>query len=218
MAKTAPVPIFKCSCGAANEIPGHRIGDTVECSGCRKGQVVLRSRVTGDVPPADGAPGHVSDRLQEVQESLDRIRLRRAGHGARGVALYPLWAVFVVSVFGFYLPAVLAGQNLRALGFPERGRRLQAMGIVLYVTIAGALLVAFGRWHDEPAFQQAWKFSLLVPLVGSLPFVLAGRSEAAAAFDAGAVPASPLVPAILGTLLGVAQLFAVQFVAIYSQR
>jgi hypothetical protein len=212
MAKAVAVPTLKCSCGATVEIPGRRIGDTVACSSCRKEQVVLRSKVQGDVPPADGAPGQVSDRLPEVQESLERIRLRRAGHAARGVALYPLWSIFALSVFGFYLPAFLAGQNAIALGYKERGRRMQVVGVALYAIVIGALLIAFGRWHDDLVSHWAWKFVTLVPLVGSLPFVLAGRTETQAAFEAGAKPASPVMPGILGLLLAIAQLFAVRFV------
>ncbi len=218
MAKAALVPTLKCSCGHSVEIPGRRVGDSVECSACRKSQVILRSRVQGEVPPADGAPGHVSDRLHEVTESLERIRLRKAGHAARGVALYPIWAVFSLGVFGFYLPAVLAGQNLIALGFPERGRRLQALGIGLYALVIGAILIAFGRFHDELASHWAWKFVSLAPLAGTVPFVLAGRREIGAAFEAGAKAASPLVPAVLGLLLGIAQFFAVRFVDLASLR
>ncbi len=212
MAKALAAPTLKCACGASFDISGRRIGDTVECSSCRKSQVVLRSRATGEVPPADGAPGQVSDRLPEVQASLERIRMRRAGHAARGVALYPLWSVFALGVFGFYIPAFLAGQNLIALGFPERGRRTQVVGIALYAIVIGGILVAFGRWHDDLANHWAWKFVMLAPLVGSIPFVLIGRGETAAAFEAGAKPASPVVPAVLGLLLGVAQFFAVRFV------
>src|SRR5581483_1178311 len=105
-----------------------------------------------------------------------------------------------------------AGQNLIALGYRERGRRMQVVGVALYAIIIGAILVAFGRWHDDLASHWAWKFVTLVPLVGSIPFVLAGRSEIQAAFEAGAKPASPLVPATLGLLLAVAQFFAVRFV------
>jgi hypothetical protein len=212
MAKALAIPTVKCACGATFAIPGHRIGDTVECTACRKSQVVLRSRVEGEVPPADGAPGQVSDRLPEVAASLERIRLRRAGHAARGVALYPLWAIFGLGVFGFYLPAFLTGQNTIALGFGERGRRIQALGIGLYAALIAGILIAFGRWHDDLASHWAWKFVMLVPLVGSIPFVLMGRGETMSAFEAGAKPASPAIPAILGLLLAVAQFFAVRFV------
>jgi hypothetical protein len=218
MAKAAAIPVLKCACGSLVPIPGRRIGDTVECSVCRKPQVVLRSKVQGDVLPVDGAPGQVSDRLPEVQESLERIRLRRAGHAARGMALYPTWAIFALGVFGFYLPALLAGQNVIALGSGERGRRLQALGIALYAIVIGGILVAFGRWHDELASHWAWKFVTLLPLIGTIPFALTGREETQAAFDAGAKPASPVVPATLGLLLAVAQFFAVRFVDLASLR
>src|SRR5580658_8415887 len=176
MAKALLVPTLKCACGSAIDIPGRSIGDSVECPSCRRLLVVLRSRVTGEVPPADGAPGQVSDRLPEVQESLERIRLRRAGHAARGVALYPLWEVFALGVFGFYLPAILAGQNLIALGFKERGKRIQVLGIALYAIVIGGILLAFGRWHDDLSTHWAWKFVTLAPLVGTVPFVFAGRN------------------------------------------
>src|SRR5947207_5277991 len=104
--KVQGVPILRCACNHAIEIPGHRIGDSVACPACKKTCVILRSKVEGDVPGAQGAPGTVSDRLPEVQESLERIRLRRAGHAARGVALYPGWAVFSLGIFGFWLTAV----------------------------------------------------------------------------------------------------------------
>lgn len=212
MAKALAVPSLKCACGVAFDIPGRRIGDTVECTGCRKSQVVLRSRVNGEVPPADGAPNQISDRLPEVQASLERIRLRRAGHAARGVALYPLWSVFALGVFGFYIPAFLAGANMIALGNGDRGRRTQAIGIGLYAIVIGAILIAFGRWHDDLASHWAWKFVTLVPLVGSVPFVLMGRGVTQAAFEQGAKAASPLIPGILGLLLAVAQFFALRFV------
>ena len=50
------------------------------------------------------------------------------------------------------------------------------------------------------------------------PVVLVGRGETQAAFEAGAKPASPLVPAVLGLLLAVAQFFAVRFVDLASLR
>src|SRR5437660_1676165 len=133
MQKAPQIPVLKCECGAAIEIPGHRIGDSVPCPSCRKLRVVLRSRVTGEVLPAAGAPGQISDRLPEVQESLERIRLRRAGHAARDVTLFPLGAVFGIGAFGYYLSAILQGQNLVALGYPREGRRLQALGVATYV-------------------------------------------------------------------------------------
>ena len=55
--------------GNSIEIPGRRIGDSIACPACRKVRVILRSKVKGEVPGAEGAPGTVSDRLPEVQGS-----------------------------------------------------------------------------------------------------------------------------------------------------
>ncbi len=276
MAKAVSVPTLKCSCGAVTEIPNLRIGDSVDCATCKKPQVVLRSKVQGDVPPADGAPGQISDRLPEVRESLERIRMRRAGHAARGVALYPLWAIFALQVFGFYLVAYLVGQNLSALGYRTPGRRLQIAGMVLYSLIVGAYLVVLGKlpgvaWADNMGARAVYlvpvllvvlvplliggpegarsRFEIagsavagivaavfvflpeslhgaviarvvpgLVPILGSIPFILAGSRETQAAFEAGAKPVFPVLPAILGLLLGIAQFFAFVFVQLSWNR
>jgi len=220
MPKADLVPTIKCPCGAVVEIPGRRIGDSVECPACRKGQVILRSKVLGgEVPPADGAPGQISDRLPEVQESLERIRLRRASHAARGVTLYPPAAVFGAGVlFGFYLSAILAGQNLAALGQPARGRRLQAIGVVLYAVMIGALVYLVGRVEEGPVVNIAGKLGLPVHFILSGVFARFGRRDALAALEAGAKPVAPILPSIIGLLLAVAQFFAIFFVVASWQR
>ena len=221
MPKAGIVPSLACSCGHKIEIPDKRIGDSVTCPACRESRVVLRSKVQGDVPGSSGAPGAVSDRLPELQESLARIRLRKAGAAARGIALYPVWATVASGVFGFWLPAVLAGQNLAALGDSERGRRLQVLGVTSYTVLGGALLVAWARsWTDLLPVPHQAKLAALVlaPLVGALAFGLVGRREIGAAFEAGAKPASPLVAGMIGFLLAMSQVFLVAFVDLATAR
>ena len=213
MAKAVAVPVLTCECGQKNEIPGRRIGDTITCSGCQKPRVVLRSKVEGDVLAGAGAP-HISDRLPEVQESLQRIRLRRAGNAARDVALFPLMAVFAVGAFGFYLSAILQGQNLIALGSPAEGRRLQVLGVTSYVALGGLLLLVALRF---PGAVPGGTSTLLAvglgsALVGVVSSTLAGQRRVRAAFDAGAKPASPLFVGTVGFLLAVAQLFLFKFI------
>lgn len=222
MPKQAAEPVLKCDCGTAIPISGRKIGDSVPCPSCRALRVVLRSKVDGEVPAAGATPRAISDRLPEVQESLKRIRMRQAGAASRGIALYPQWVVLVLGAFGFYLPAILAGQNLLALGLTERGRRLQVAGVVSYLVVGGSLLAAYARWGEVLAapgsallLQLELGGLLLVPVIGALVFGLAGRREVGAAFEAGARPASALVPALVGFLLVVAQTFVVQFVDIW---
>jgi len=220
MARAVSIPLFKCACGVQVEIPGRRIGDTVECVSCRKKSVVLRSRVTGDVLPADGAPGQVSDRLTEVQESLARIRLRHAGHTAKGVALFsPVSVASIGLLLGFYLSFILNGQNLVALGFRERGRRLQAIGIFLYALCIGAVLFAASRGFEDFAAKVAVRSALFLQIaLVAFAASLSGRAEVRAAFDAGARRASPLIAVVLGVLLAGALFFAVTFVDLNYYR
>jgi hypothetical protein len=211
--KAPVVPELKCECGVVIQIAGRRIGDSVSCPSCKKLRVVLRSKVTGDVLPAAGAPG-ISDRLPEVQESLERIRLRKAGHAARDVQLYAPPAVFGVGAFGFWLTAVLQGQNLIALGYERQGRRLQVTAVTVYVALVLVFLWLIFRNGLGGTLGNAY---LLGSILGGLAVAAAGCTfyglkSVRAAFDAGARPASPLVPSLLGFLLAVAQLFAFKFV------
>lgn len=213
MAKTAVTPVLTCECGKKIEIPGRRIGDSVHCPGCSQARVVLRSKVDGDVLPAEGAP-HISDRLPEVQESLARIRLRHAGNAARDVALYPPLAVFATGAFGFYISAILQGQNLIALGSPREGRRLQVLGVSSYFALAAILLLASLRFSAEVPGGSS---TLLAVGLGSLVLgvvlvTLAGQRRVRAAFEAGARPASPLFAGTVGCLLAIAQLFVFKFI------
>jgi hypothetical protein len=214
MPKAPAVPVLKCECGSTIEIAGRRIGDSVECPSCKKLKVVLRSKVTGDVLPAFGAPGTISDRLPEVQESLQRIRLRRAGHAARDVALFPPGAVFGAGAFGFYLAAILQGQNLAALGFPQEGRRLQVLGVASYLVLGACLLAASVRL--VPALpggsQLLLGIGLALLVLGAITCTAIGHGRVRAAFEAGAQPASVMLPALFGFLLAVAQLFVFKFV------
>ncbi|MBI3723202.1 hypothetical protein HY251_04500 [bacterium] len=218
MAKAPAIPELRCACGSSIEIPGRRIGDTVSCRACGKDSVVLRSKVQGDVPPAANAPGAVSDRLPEVQESLKRIRLRQTGHAARDVSLYPTWALVAAGAFGFYLSAVLAGQNLAALGQPERARRVQVLGVGSYLALGALVLGAYAKLgHRLPLTPAARVWAVLaVAVAGTLLAALRGREAAAAAFDAGARHASVLVPALLGFVLLVAQFFVWKLVGMAS--
>src|SRR5579871_3629810 len=170
MAKAPVIPELVCECGRSIEIAGRRIGDSVVCPSCGKERVVLRSKVKGEVLPAQGAPGAISDRLPQVQESLKRIRLRQAGHAAKGVSLYSMRTLILSGVFGFYLTAVLAGQNLIALGQPERGRRLQVLGVGSYLALGIAVLVAYARfWHSLPGAPAARAWILLaIAVAGTL--------------------------------------------------
>jgi hypothetical protein len=224
MPKAPSIPTLTCECGQAIEIPGRRIGDSVTCGGCRKLRVILRSKVKGELQAAVGAPGTVSDRLPEVQESLKRIQLRRTGNAARGVALYPLWAVLACALLGPYLSTVLTGQNLAAIGYPERGRRVQVLGVLYYVLLGSALLGLWIGWtrYTGEAFLSG-RTGLTLPqllvgmailLAGNTAIALNGQGEVRAAFQAGARPVLPVLPAILGVgLLGV-QIFFVLFVVL----
>jgi hypothetical protein len=231
LAQTA-APTLECTCGAKIDITSHRIGDTVTCSACGKPRVVIRSKVLGDVAPAGGAPAQAtSDRLTEVQATLERIRVRRAGRSARDLALYPTWAVLLGSlIFGVFTGGYMAAQNMVAVGklSPARAYRsvvylalVHAGLFLLYLGFGAGTFDAFRIPPDSayPGVRAAIRVvasgyvlvvMALVPLVlaaGVAPVVRSAR-------EAGARTASPLVPMLTGFLLLIAQLFAVKFVAL----
>lgn len=201
-------PRLACACGQAIDIPGVRVGESVTCPKCQAVRVVIRSRVTGDVPPAARTGGLSADERAEVKDALKRIKLRRAGAAAGHVELYPSWAVFVAGV-QFYLSAILAGQNLVALGEARRGRQLQAIGIISYVACAAALLVA----HFKLNLPRPFMLGLLgvIPLLFAAWFTSAQHEQANVAREHGARSASLLLPGLVGVILAVAQAFALNF-------
>ena len=230
MAQTV-APTLDCACGAKIDITDRRVGDSVSCTACGKPRVVIRSKVKGDVPPAGGAPAQTSDRLTEVQATLERIRVRRAGRSARDLALYPTWAVLLGSlIFGVFTGGYMAAQNMVAVGklSPARAYRsvvylalVHAGLFLLYLGFGAGTFDAFRIPPDSayPGVRAAIRVVAsgyvlvvltLVPLVlaaGVAPVVRSAR-------EAGARTASPLVPMLTGFLLLIAQLFAVKFVAL----
>jgi hypothetical protein len=205
-----------CACGAKIDLTGRRIGDSTRCGGCGALRVVLRSRATGDVPPAARTGGLGAEERAEVRDALKRIKLRRVGQARGHVELYPSWAVFVAGV-QFYLSAILAGQNLLALGDP-RGRRLQVIGVVAYVLTGAALLAAF-LWRLLPP-EVLLGAAALVPLGFAVWFTATQHEPANAAREHGARNASLVLPALVGLILLIAQAFAVFFliVGVYGRR
>ncbi|MCO5165478.1 MAG: hypothetical protein M9894_03800 [Planctomycetes bacterium] len=215
MATTTVSPSMACPCGATIDLTDRRVGDSVRCGGCQRLSVVLRSRVKGDVPPAARTGGLTADERQEVAQALKRIKVRRAGAARGQVELYPSWAVFVAGV-QFYLAAILAGQNLQALGEPQRGRRLQVMGVVAYLLSGGALLFAYLRLQLPPPVL----YGLLagVPLLFAIWFTAAQHGPATVAREHGARSAGLALPLLVGIILAVAQAFTVYFLmrAVYG--
>lgn len=209
VASGAP-PRLTCACGAAIEIPGKRIGDSVRCGGCGKLRVVIRSLTGGEVPPAVQAGSMDEEERREVADALKRIKLRRAGRANRHVALYPSWAVFLAGV-QFYLAGIMAGQNLAAVGQEARGKRLMVLGIVSYVVLgAGLLALAFLAGQALP---RAVLLPLLlgIPLVHAVWFTVAQHAPTQAAREAGATSSSVVIPLLIGLILAIAQAFAVWF-------
>lgn len=210
-AASGTAPRLTCGCGAAIEIPGKRIGDSVRCGGCGKLRVVIRSQALGEVPPAVQAGGLDEQERREVQDTLKRIKLRRAGRASRHVALYPSWAVFLAGV-QFYLAGILAGQNLISVGQEQRGKRLIVAGIASYLLLgAGLLAVGFLAGHSVPRWVVL-PLLLAVPLLHAVWFTAAQHAPTQAAREAGATNAPVLVPVLIGAILAIAQAFAVWFI------
>ncbi|MCW8138241.1 MAG: hypothetical protein KIT58_04980 [Planctomycetota bacterium] len=211
----AASPSMTCACGATVDLTGRRVGDSVRCGGCQRLRVVLRSQVKGEVPPAARTGGLSADERHEVAQALKRIKVRRAGAARGQVELYPSWAVFVAGV-QFYLSAILAGQNLAALGEPQRGRRLQVIGVVCYLLSGAALLFAYLRLSPP----QPVLYGLLagVPLLFAIWFTAAQHAPATVAREHGARSAGLALPALVGIILAIAQAFTVYFLmrAVYG--
>jgi hypothetical protein len=235
LAKAQTTATLDCPCGSKIEVDGKRIGDSVECPSCRKLRVVIRSKVKGEVPPAGGAPREaISDRLTEVHASLERIRARRAGKGASDVALYPTWAIVIGGwLFGVFTGGYLAAQNMVALGKMTQARAARS---VAWLALAhGGVFLLYLGWitnrfdlfsaHADasiPALDTALRalafgYTAIVALV--VPLFLAGGVAplARTAREAGARGASPVIPLLIGFLLLVAQLFAIQFVLLATR-
>ncbi|RMG10868.1 MAG: hypothetical protein D6731_16615 [Planctomycetota bacterium] len=210
---TQAAPTLDCACGHRIPIEGRRIGDGVTCDACGAYRVVLRSRVRGEVPPAAArAGGLTAAEREEVAEALRRIKLRRVGHAARHLELYPSWAVFVAGL-QFYLSAVLAGQNLIALGQEARGRRLQVFGVASYVVL-GLLLLGAAFFAPQVPFPALAAVASLIPLAFATYFTWVQHAPASAAREAGARKASVVLPLLFGLILAIAQAFALWFLRI----
>jgi hypothetical protein len=212
MATSSPVtqfPRLNCSCGKATDISGRRVGDSLACSGCGQLRVIIRSKVTGDLPAAVEAGALTAVERDEVEATLRRIKLRRVGRATQHVDLYPNWAVFVAGV-QFYLSGFLAGQNLIALGQEARGKRVQVTSVILYLVLGAGLLALHygaGAWLPRVALLPA----LLIPLGFASYYVSIQAAPSAAAREAGAGNASVVLPLLLGLILAIAQAFAVWF-------
>lgn len=216
MAETKDVsPRLACACGAAIEIPSARVGDSVKCPGCQAVRVVIRSRVTGEVPPAAQTGGLNAEERDEVAQALKRIKLRRVGAASGHVELYPSWLVFVTGV-QFYLSAFLAGQNLIALGEGRRGRTLQVIGVVSYLLIGAALLVAYVKLGLPQSILLG--LAAVIPLLFAIWFTSSQHASASVAREHGARNAPILLPLFVGVILAIAQAFTVYFLlrAIYG--
>lgn len=208
MAATSVTPQLSCKCGAKIEIQGVRVGDSVPCPGCKALQVVLRSRVVGDVPPAAQTGGLTVAERQEVAQALKRIKVRRAGAARGHVELYPSWAVFVAGV-QFYMAALLAGQNLALLGETRRGKQVKVIGVVAYLAMGAGLLFAFLKLHvPQPVLLGVMAG---VPLLFACWFTAMQHGPASVAREHGAKNASLALPLMVGIILSVAQAFAVYF-------
>ena len=206
---TTHAPRLNCPCGAATPVVGKRVGDSVTCSGCGKLRVIIRSKVTGDLPAAVEAGALSTHERDEVAETLRRIKLRRVGRATQHVDLYPNWAVFVAGV-QFYLSGFLAGQNLIALGQEERGKRVQVTSVILYLLLGGGMLAL--HYGTQDLFPRAALLpALLIPLGFASYYVSIQAAPAAAAREAGAGNASVVLPLLLGLILAIAQAFAVWF-------
>jgi hypothetical protein len=145
----------------------------------------------------------------EVDETLRRIKLRRVGHATRHVELYPSWLIFLAGV-QLYLTALLAGQNLIALGEAERGKRLQIVGVLLYLVLGGALLAFALGVQAVPGPLKA-AIALAIPLGFAAYYTKVQHAASVAAREAGAQGAPILLPALFGMILAIAQAFAVWF-------
>jgi hypothetical protein len=235
LAKAATTPTLDCPCGAKIDIDGKRIGDSVSCSSCQKMRVVIRSKVQGDVPPAGGpAREAISDRLTEVQASLERIRTRRSGKAAADVTLYPTWAIVLGGwLFGVFTGGYLAAQNMVALGKMTSARA--GRSVVWLACAHAGIFVLYLGWitgrfdlftvradASIPALALILRYVSFgyIGVVGfALPiFLSAGAAPLVrSAREAGAGKASPVIPLLVGFLLLVAQLFAIQFVLLATR-
>lgn len=207
------VPQIKCQkCGAPIELKGLAVGDSTRCSGCNHFEVITRTKVSqgsGGLPAARRAGLSAEERLQ-VNETLQRIKLRRVGHAARHVELYPSWAI-MLSAGQFWLSSLLAGENLRAMGEDTRGRRLQILGVVAYL-ILGAIYVGLGLSVGASIPPAAGVLALVAPPIAFAAWSYwLQHAACSAARDAGAKDAGVLLPLLLGLILAIAQAFAVWF-------
>ena len=209
----------RLTCGQCNHaipIPNRRVGDMITCANCQSRQVILRSKVLGEVPPAV-VTGLLNARERgEVDDALERIKRRRLGRAQRHATLYPSWAV-LASVVQFYLAGILAGQNLIEVGQVQRGRRLKLLGILLYaLTIPPILALALFGWTLVPQPVHA---ALLVgvSVLATLFFTTAQARACSSARAAGARDDATLaaLPLVVAAVLMIAQAFAVWFIRLH---
>lgn len=203
-------PLLECgACQTRLPVEGKRVGDSVQC-GCGRLEVITRLKIKeGSLPPAKIMGRLEPKERKEVDQALQRIKMRRVGHAARNVEVYPTWAL-VLSIGQFWLTGVLASHNLGVTGQPQRGRRIAIAGGVLYVLLNMALLalgVAF--WTR---LSPIWLAPLVAVPVGFGVYAVGAQAKSArAARDAGAKSASPWVPFLLGVIVAIAQAFAALF-------
>ena len=203
-------PLLECgACKSRLPVTGKRVGDSVQC-GCGRLEVITRLKIKeGNLPPAKIMGRMAPKERKEVDGALQRIKMRRVGHAARNVEVYPTWAL-VLSIGQFWLTGILAGHNLKVTGQPERGRRVAVAGGVLYVLLNVALLgLGLAFWNR---LSPVWLAPLVgVPIAFGVYAVSAQNKSAHAAREAGAQTAGPWVPFLLGVIVAIAQAFAALF-------
>lgn len=207
------LPQIQCqSCGAPIDLQGLRVGDSTRCQACNHFEVITRTKVSqgaGALPPARRA-GLSAEEREQVSETLERIKLRRVGHAARHVELYPSWSI-MLSAGQFWLSSLLAGENLRAMGEEKRGRRLQILGVLAYLVL-GAVYIGLGLSLGASIPAAAGVAALVAPPIAFAAWSYwLQHAACSAARDAGAKDAGVLLPLLLGLILAIAQAFAVWF-------
>lgn len=206
-------PRLECgACQASLPLGGKRVGDSVQC-GCGRLEVITRLKIKeGNLPPAKIMGRMEPKERQEVDEALQRIKMRRVGHAARNVEVYPTWAM-VLAIGQFWLCGILAGHNLKVTGQPKRGRRIAIMGAVLYAAL-NLLILGLGIVFEAQlsATWTAWIALLIpVPILFGVYAVAAQNKPARAAREAGARLASVWIPFLLGVIVAIAQAFVALF-------
>lgn len=205
MADTSTQAVYLCECGSRVPLrDDDRVGDSLECRGCGRTRILIRSKIDGPFPDTflQGRNLTPSERL-DVELAWDNIRERRKEQRAQRITLTRSNLIFALGLLGVYMAGILVYQNLMALGKATRARRALVLSVASYIALLGTLALL----QPYLANWELWALILGYSFAGSLILTLSQVKDALRGLEDGAVYQFPLIPSLIAIAVLLAEFF-----------